>query len=82
MKTKLLALILIFTLTGFSFTQESTENPKSNIKTPEELQQEVLKNKNSKNDEFEECSLPVFAATCFGKHKRPGTGLVGSPSSD
>ena len=58
MKTKLLALILIFTLTGFSFAQESTENPKSNIKTPEELQQEVLKNKNSKNDEFEEFEFP------------------------
>ena len=58
MKTKLLALILIFTLTGFSFAQESTENPKSNIKTPEELQQEVLKNKNSKNDEFEEFEYP------------------------
>ena len=58
MKTKLLALILIFTLTGFSFAQESTENPKSNIKTPEELQQEVPKNKNSKNDEFEEFEYP------------------------
>lgn len=58
MKTKLLALILILTLTGFSFAQESTENPKSNIKTPEELQQEVLKNKNSKNDEFEEFEFP------------------------
>lgn len=58
MKTKLLALILIFTLTGFSFAQESTENPKSNIKTPEELQQEVLKNKNSKNDELEEFEFP------------------------
>ena len=58
MKTKLLALILIFTLTGFSFAQESTENPKSNIKTPEELQQEVFKNKNSKNDEFEEFEYP------------------------
>ena len=58
MKTKLLALILIFTLTGFSFAQESTENPKSKIKTPEELQQEVLKNKNSKNDEFEEFEYP------------------------
>ena len=58
MKTKLLALMLIFTLTGFSFAQESTENPKSNIKTPEELQQEVLKNKNSKNDEFEEFEFP------------------------
>jgi hypothetical protein len=58
MKTKLLALILIFTLTVFSFAQESTENPKSNIKTPEELQQEVLKNKNSKNDEFEEFEFP------------------------
>lgn len=58
MKTKLLALILIFTLTGFSFAQESTENTKSNIKTPEELQQEVLKNKNSKNDEFEDFEFP------------------------
>jgi hypothetical protein len=58
MKTKLLSLILIFTLTGFSFAQESTENPKSDIKTPEELQQEVLKNKNSKNDEFEEFEFP------------------------
>ena len=58
MKTKLLALILIFTLTGFSFAQESNENSRSNIKTPEELQQEVLKNKNSKNDEFEEFEYP------------------------
>ena len=58
MKTKLLALMLIFTLTGFSFAQESNENSRSNIKTPEELQQEVLKNKNSKNDEFEEFEFP------------------------
>ena len=58
MKTKLLALMLIFTLTGFSFAQESNENSRSNIKTPEELQQEVLKNKNSKNDEFEEFEYP------------------------
>ena len=42
MKTKLLALILIFTLTGFSFSQESTENPKSNIKTPEEIQEKIF----------------------------------------
>ena len=58
MKTKLLSLILILTLIGFSFAQESNENSKSNIKTPEELQQEVLKNKNSKNDEFEEFEYP------------------------
>lgn len=58
MKTKLLSLILIFALIGFSFAQESNENSKSNIKTPEELQQEVLKNKNSKNDEFEEFEYP------------------------
>ena len=58
MKTKLLSFILIFALIGFSFAQESNENSKSNIKTPEELQQEVLKNKNSKNDEFEEFEYP------------------------
>ena len=58
MKTKLLSFILIFTLIGFSFAQESNENSRSNIKTPEELQQEVLKNKNSKNDEFEEFEYP------------------------
>ena len=58
MKTKLLSFILIFVLIGFSFAQESNENSKSNIKTPEELQQEVLKNKNSKNDEFEEFEYP------------------------
>ena len=58
MKTKLLSLILIFTLIGFSFAQESNENSRSDIKTPEELQQEVLKNKNSKNDEFEEFEYP------------------------
>ena len=58
MKTKLLSLILILTLIGFSFAQESNENSRSNIKTPEELQQEVLKNKNSKNDEFEEFEYP------------------------
>ena len=58
MKTKLLSLILIFALIGFSFAQESNENSRSNIKTPEELQQEVLKNKNSKNDEFEEFEYP------------------------
>ncbi len=54
MKTKLLSLILIFALTGFSFAQESSENSKSNIKTPEELQREVLENKNPQpEDEFE-----------------------------
>ena len=58
MKTKLLSFILIFVLIGFSFAQESNENSRSNIKTPEELQQEVLKNKNSKNDEFEEFEYP------------------------
>ena len=58
MKTKLLSFILIFALIGFSFAQESNENSRSNIKTPEELQQEVLKNKNSKNDEFEEFEYP------------------------
>ena len=58
MKTKLLSLILILTLIGFSFAQEASENSRSNIKTPEELQQEVLKNKNSKNDEFEEFEYP------------------------
>ena len=58
MKTKLLSLILIFTLIGFSFAQEASENSRSNIKTPEELQQEVLKNKNSKNEEFEEFEFP------------------------
>ena len=58
MKTKLLSFILIFVLIGFSFAQESTENSRSNIKTPEELQQEVLKNKNSKNEEFEEFEFP------------------------
>ena len=42
MKTKLLSIILIFAIIGFSFAQESTENQKSNIKTPEELQREVL----------------------------------------
>ena len=60
MKTKLLALILIFTLTGFSFAQESTENPKSNIKTPEELQRGVLENKIPQGEEdFEEFEYPV-----------------------
>ena len=58
MKTKLLSFILIFALIGFSFAQESNENSRSNIKTPEKLQQEVLKNKNSKNDEFEEFEYP------------------------
>lgn len=58
MKTKLLSIILIFAITGFSFAQESTENQKSNIKTPEEIQQEILKNKNSDFEEFEEFDFP------------------------
>ena len=59
MKTKLLSIILIFAITGFSFAQESTENQKSNIKTPEELQREVLENKIPHGEEdFEEFEYP------------------------
>ena len=60
MKTKLLSLILIFTLIGFSFSQESNENSRSNIKTPEELQRGVLENnKTQGEDEFETFEYPV-----------------------
>ena len=60
MKTKLLSLILIFALIGFSFAQESKDNPKSNIKTPEELQRGVLENnKTQGEDEFETFEYPV-----------------------
>ena len=60
MKTKLLSFILIFALIGFSFAQESKDNPKSNIKTPEELQRGVLENnKTQGEDEFETFEYPV-----------------------
>ena len=60
MKTKLLSFILIFALIGFSFAQESKDNPKSNIKTPEELQRGVLENnKTQSEDEFETFEYPV-----------------------
>jgi len=44
MKTRFICFFLILTMMGFSFTQEQTENSQSDIKTPEELQREVLKN--------------------------------------
>ena len=47
MKRTFLILALIFSVFALSFAQESTENQKSNIKTPEEIQQEILKNKNN-----------------------------------
>ena len=60
MKTKLLSFILIFALIGFSFAKESKDNPKSNIKTPEELQRGVLENnKTQGEDEFETFEYPV-----------------------
>ena len=43
---------------GFSFAQEQTENSQSDIKTPEELQREVLKNEKFHDEEFEEFEFP------------------------
>ena len=59
MKRTFLILALIFSVFALSFAQESTENQKSNIKTPEELQREVLENKNPQGEEdFEEFEYP------------------------
>ena len=58
MKRTFLILALIFSVFALSFAQESTENQKSNIKTPEEIQQEILKNKNNKYEDFEEFEYP------------------------
>ena len=58
MKRTFFILALICTIFAFSFTQESTENQKSDIKTPEEIQQEILKNKKTEYEDFEEFEYP------------------------
>lgn len=58
MKTRFICFFLILTMMGFSFAQEQTENSQSDIKTPEELQREVLKNEKFHDEEFEEFEFP------------------------